>query len=186
MGDFNRYFVLHGDTTTAGGEVIGTATHMTVHGKHTAIEGDKVKCPACNSVGVIKCVPPMRTITGHAQAQFAMNGDLCMCKCSPKPRLIASQNFQSMGFSTATIASMPSAMPWFLASGHKPEAIGLLASQRFLVTNAETGEALSNISYLLECDGNTISGITDAQGMTQYIYSENTDSPVAVHLGTAE
>ena len=105
MGDFNRYLIRDGDTTTAGGVVAATGTHMPIYGHSVALEGDSVQCPACKSVGYIKCVPPIRRATGHANKQLSVDGDLCICKCPSPPRLIASQKQASIGFDAQEIAT---------------------------------------------------------------------------------
>lgn len=124
MADFNRYWIRNGDATTAGGEVMASGTHMPVLGKSIALEGDPVQCPACNSTGVIKCVPPIRRATGHAGTQMSVDGDLCVCNCPVPPRLIASQRSHSMGFERQDIASDPAVLPWLVYAGYKPEDFG--------------------------------------------------------------
>jgi hypothetical protein len=51
-----------------------------------------VSCPTCNSTGVIEPDGPR---LGHRfnGRLMALSDDVCRCKCSPPPRLVANQTF---------------------------------------------------------------------------------------------
>ena len=87
-----RYYILESDTTTAGG-IIQTTTNpivFDVDGKKQSCIGDDVWCPACQSMGqIIPSGPRLSFSLGGAMP--ALNDDLCLCKCSPLPKLINSQ-----------------------------------------------------------------------------------------------
>ncbi len=70
-----------GDTTTTGGEIIDGAKTMTDEGHLLALIGSKVKCPACNSIGVIRKTS-IHEVTVE-QALVALDGDVVECKCTP-------------------------------------------------------------------------------------------------------
>src|SRR5260221_214109 len=53
-----RFLILNGDKTTANGIVQATPTSIQLSDKDVAHEGDKVACPACNTVGKIQCDLP--------------------------------------------------------------------------------------------------------------------------------
>jgi uncharacterized Zn-binding protein involved in type VI secretion len=88
---FKRYLILLGAKTSAGGTVKTATSFMRLNGGAYALEGDAIDCPACGRQGVIKCVPP-RLQAIYNGKQYALEHDLCMCGCSPPPRLIANQN----------------------------------------------------------------------------------------------
>jgi uncharacterized Zn-binding protein involved in type VI secretion len=171
MGDFNRYFIRDGDTTTAGGQVIGTGTHMPIYGRYIALEGDSVKCPACNSTGVIQCVPPMRTATGHANKQFSVEGDLCICQCPSPPKLIASQKQASAGYSAAEIASTSGAAAWLAHVGGSLAEFGY-SFDRVVVLKDRSGNLLKNLPYKVTLEtGQEFQGVTDDAGQTEKVFS---------------
>ncbi len=87
-----RYDIVKGDTTTTGGIVQGGDAADTLHGREQAYENDPVWCPACNTMGVVKSEGPHHSMTGPDGRQAALSDDLCICKCSTPPRLIASQS----------------------------------------------------------------------------------------------
>lgn len=89
-----RFHIRLGDRTTADGTVRSDSELSCIIDQPQACEGDQVYCPACKTLGVIVCTGPRLddTING---AQTALDGDLCRCKCSPAPRLIASQTISS-------------------------------------------------------------------------------------------
>lgn len=169
MGDFNRYLIRDGDTTTAGGTVIASGTHMPIDGLSVALEGDAVKCPACNSTGAIHCVPPIRKVTGHAGKQLSVDGDLCICGCPTPPRLIASQRMHRISFSAAEIAAMPPAAPWLVHAGLSLEAFGFIHDEQFQLL-AANGKPLVNRRYkVVSSGGAVVTGVTDTAGKTQRI-----------------
>lgn len=92
-----RYFARKGDKTTANGDILEGEDTYLHHGIPVAFHGAKVYCPACSSTGVILTVPPFHPFTIHGK-QIALSDDLCICKCSPPPKLIASQTSGHMSF----------------------------------------------------------------------------------------
>jgi uncharacterized Zn-binding protein involved in type VI secretion len=91
-----RYDIVKGDLTTAGGIVEhGDGTDM-LGDREQAYEDDPVSCPACNSMGRIVCVGPRQSMTRPGGREVALSDDLCVCRCNPSPRLLASQNTSYM------------------------------------------------------------------------------------------
>ncbi len=171
MGDFNRYFIRDGDTTTAGGVVAATGTHMPIYGLSVALEGDSVQCPACKSTGHIKCVPPIRRATGHANKQLSVEGDLCICSCLSPPTLIASQKQASAGYSAAEIASAPGAVTWLAQVGGSLAAFGY-TFDRVVVLKDRSGSLLKNLPYKITLEtGQEFEGVTDDAGQTEKVSS---------------
>lgn len=94
-----RYNITTGATTTAGGKVISGLEGTSFNGEMIAREGDLVACPACGTEGVIALIGPhLHEDWGGRQA--ALEGDLCLCKCDPSPKLIANQHSKSQVFET--------------------------------------------------------------------------------------
>jgi uncharacterized Zn-binding protein involved in type VI secretion len=91
-----RYDILKGDKTTAGGTVAGGDEKDKVGDWEQALGNDPVWCPACQSMGRIVCFGPRLSTTGPDGREAALSDDLCVCKCSPSPRLIPSQDSSSM------------------------------------------------------------------------------------------
>jgi uncharacterized Zn-binding protein involved in type VI secretion len=91
-----RYLILDDDRTTASGTVHAKPTTLKYDSKHVAHEGDDVACLTCNSTGKIKCDGPRQSMTGPDGRPAALSDDLCMCKCDPPPKLVASQNSMSV------------------------------------------------------------------------------------------
>jgi len=91
-----RYLILDGDKTTASGTVVAEPTTIQFDGRDVAPEGDDVQCPACNTTGKIKCDGPRQVMTAPDGRHAALSDDLCICKCDPPPKLVASQQSMSV------------------------------------------------------------------------------------------
>jgi uncharacterized Zn-binding protein involved in type VI secretion len=158
-----RYYIREGDKTTAGGTVIEGSTADIVDDRGLAFEGYKVSCPACHSVGQIVCDGPRWAWSGENGREAALSDDLCLCKCSPPPRLLASQTTMSMHMD-----ALPGA-----GAGGAAAAEGQFAlphDEQFLLRDKATGEVLANVPYQVRtASGDVISGVTDSSGRTQRI-----------------
>ncbi len=86
-----RYDILKGDLTTAGGTVEGGDAHDKVGDREQAYENDPVWCPACHTMGIVACAGPRLSMKGSDGREAALSDDLCICKCTPSPRLVPSQ-----------------------------------------------------------------------------------------------
>ncbi|HKR39526.1 MAG TPA: PAAR domain-containing protein [Paraburkholderia sp.] len=91
-----RFLILNGDRTTANGTVIAAPMTIQFVGRDVAHEGDDVRCPACNTTGKIKCDGPRQVMTAPYGQHAALSDDLCICKCEPPPKLVASQRSMSV------------------------------------------------------------------------------------------
>lgn len=87
-----RYYIRAAAKTTAGGTVRAPNTRFTMNGAPVACEGDPVDSPACGTEGVIKCVMP-RLPDSLDGKEVALSDDLCICSCTPPPKLISDQEF---------------------------------------------------------------------------------------------
>jgi uncharacterized Zn-binding protein involved in type VI secretion len=158
-----RYHIRKGDKTTANGVVMDGSANSIAHNLGLAYEGDKVNCPTCKSTGQIVCDGPRWSFTGPDGRQAALSDDICLCKCNPYPRLVASQTYMSMHTDgspgTGTSAG----------SG----ASSLPHDEQFLLRDKATGEPLANTRYQVRtASGNVISGITDSSGRTQRVQTD--------------
>lgn len=88
-----RYHITLGARTTAGGSVTTASSLASIDGARMALEGDKVSCPRCHSDGVIVCAGP-RLPDEWEGRRYALQDDLCVCKCDPAPRLVATQTWK--------------------------------------------------------------------------------------------
>jgi uncharacterized Zn-binding protein involved in type VI secretion len=91
-----RYLILNGDKTTANGTVVAAPTTIQFMGRDIAHEGDDVQCPACHTTGKIRCDGPRQVMTAPDGRHAALSDDLCICKCEPAPKLVASQQLMSV------------------------------------------------------------------------------------------
>ncbi|WP_354687369.1 PAAR domain-containing protein [Cupriavidus necator] len=82
----------NGDTTTANGTVIATSRSEMLNGRASAYECDPVWCPKCKTTGKIVCVGERLPSRGPDGREQALSYDWCLCKCDPKPLLIASHS----------------------------------------------------------------------------------------------
>lgn len=99
---YKRYYIRHGAKTTADGIVRATGSLTSLDGMPLALEGDPIDCPACGEQGVIQCVAPRLSDRSEGK-ECALSDDLCICGCSPPPKLLADQffDFQIVSRSTA-------------------------------------------------------------------------------------
>lgn len=162
-----RYFIKRGDKTTSAGVVtegVGTVTH---HGTELSFLGAQVYCHTCKSVGHIAPQGPRRPFR-MKDKEAALDNDLCMCKCDPPPRLIASQNSMSQSFETHE-----EKMRGYAPNGASATQNGLY-DQHFLLTDIHTGKRLADAPYWIAIDnGQEIEGRTDASGHTLKVSSGN-------------
>ena len=183
-----RFYIHVGDTTTSAGKVLTGLSTSTWHGLPNAFEGDAVECPKCHSVGQIRTVGSRISSVGSHGRQRALSGDLCLCKCSPPPRLVASQDSAwtegeagdvvvgtrsraigaaASAAATAFDGSWRAGLP---SAGDAGTVDGVLpADQRFLVRDEATGTPVANRLYRLSYLGGLVQGRTDAQGYTEYV-----------------
>jgi uncharacterized Zn-binding protein involved in type VI secretion len=91
----SRHFIRKGDKTDCNGVVVDGVDGSLFQGRPIAYLGAAVQCPACGSEGIIISDGTPRTMTVLGK-QVALENDLCQCKCTPLPKLIASQALGSI------------------------------------------------------------------------------------------
>jgi hypothetical protein len=113
--------------------------------------------------------------------QVALENDICICKCNPPPRLIASQNNASMFFESHELGALGlwadgSPLPNEAAATHS------VFDERFVLTDG-SGSGLANSYYTIRLPtGELRHGTTDSEGRTAR-YQTNGARNIAVHLG---
>jgi uncharacterized Zn-binding protein involved in type VI secretion len=155
-----RYYITVGDKTTAGGEVLDGSPTCTWHKKVLAISTSKIKCPACKTIGILQVNIPRRDTSPEGET-FALNGDFCICKCNPPPTLLASQSINMYG-GDVDAPTFGSTAVWSATDSFWTDA----HDQHFQLHDENTGAPLSNRPFRIHCNGGTIDGVTDENGMT--------------------
>ena len=85
-----RFYITLGASTTADGTVTSASSLLVLDGIASSLEGDEIACPACNTTGRIAPDGPRLPVREHGKVP-ALDGDLCLCGCTPAPRLVAIQ-----------------------------------------------------------------------------------------------
>ncbi|UGQ47425.1 PAAR domain-containing protein [Massilia endophytica] len=179
-----RHLVTLGAHTTAGGTVISASSFRSINGATVALEDDKVKCPACNAVGIIKPDGPRLRETCNGK-QVALHDDLCICKCAQPPRLIANQALVCQeidaGWLAAEVARRSTAMErestFGATVGEADDEIPLL------LVHPETEQPFAHRFYRLELGDKSIEGTTDEHGATRPLTLAERKSLTAWHVG---
>lgn len=156
-----RYHIRAGAKTTAGGTVIASTTWFRIDGVPVACEGDPVDCPACGTQGIIGCVMP-RNPERLDGKEVALSDDLCICNCSPPPRLIADQAIRCQLFLVADEPSIGRAKEAATSSPLHDEQSRLIAS------------SIEGIPYFIETfDGRTFSGRAGPGGLLPRVATQS-------------
>lgn len=160
-----RYTVTLGAATTAGGRVTSAGSDSLIDGMAVALEGDTVSCPACGSVGRILCVGPRIPETWNGR-HVALENDLCTCRCTPPPRLLASQTVRCQVLKDTGHALSHAMDP--VPGGRAGGAYGA----RFILLDAHTGAPLAHREYaVVRQSGRLEFGTSDASGQTHLLAS---------------
>jgi len=156
-----RHHITLGARTTAGGIVTSATSPMSVDGNRIALEGDEIRCDTCGNTGFIQCIGPRMPEQFNGK-QVALENDLCICQCSPNPRLLPNQ---ARRFQFVDATSNDWVAPANRSEGKHAEAF----DQRFLLRDSLTGVPLARQPYRLKHDRVIIEGLTDEDGYTRPI-----------------
>jgi len=180
-----RYYITLGAGTTAGGKVISSSHLDTIDGAGVALEGDRVACPACNTEGVIALDGP-RLSERFDGRQVALGDDLCLCGCSPPPRLVASQDFACQVL-TASWHAGQLAEAVQAAAGLNARGASAAQSERapLILRDIDTQEPFRGQPYRLELADGVISGTLDQNGATRPLTAAERAAIVAWHVDGA-
>jgi uncharacterized Zn-binding protein involved in type VI secretion len=157
-----RYHIRDGAKTAAGGTVRASIAWYKIDGIPVALEGDPVDCPACGTTGKIQCVMP-RLPDDLNGKQIALSDDLCICQCSPAPRLIAEQTVKCQFILTADEepTGAAQARQTTTAAHHFDEQPRLVAPP------------IEGLPFYIETrDGRTFSGRAGAAGLLPRVATE--------------
>ncbi|MFP5391547.1 MAG: PAAR domain-containing protein [Gammaproteobacteria bacterium] len=176
-----RYSITLGASTTVGGKVISASGDL-VNGVPMALEGDLVSCPVCRSNGKIVCVEPRIPETWNGRP-IALENDVCNCRCSPLPRLLANQTARSQVLKdTGQALSQPverCARPARPGSAAGPREF----SGRFVLVDAHSGIPLAHREYaVVRQSGQLEFGRLDAAGQTHLLHTTIHAESVDVYL----
>ncbi|WP_174769867.1 PAAR domain-containing protein [Paraburkholderia hayleyella] len=175
-----RYLIVLGDKTTAGGVVIQAEESHRNHGKPLAYHGAQIYCHACKTTGHIYNVPPYRPMELMGK-QVALENDICICKCNPPPRLIASQHNASMSFESGELAAMGLHSNGSAIAKEERATRGAF-DERFVLKDGR-GNRLADTHYTIRLpSGELKHGATDSQGYTLR-YQTDSAGNIAIYLG---
>lgn len=162
-----RYEITLGASTTAGGKVISADPFLTIDGIPVAHADDQVACPACNTVGVIKPDGP-RLSDIFMGKEVALSDDLCICKCTPPPRLLANQAMCYQQIDADWHAGQAGAAADAAAELNAAESNAATPDGMPLVLlDPDTEQPCKHRPYRLELEGSVIEGTTDQNGATR-------------------
>lgn len=174
---FKRYLILLGAKTTAGGTVKTATSRMFYEEVPYALEGDLLDCPGCGRQGVIQCVEPRLSDTDEGR-QLALEHDLCLCGCSPPPRLIANQAHEYQVIDDA--GSMEEALE--AVASRAPASASEQDAAPLQLIRESNEQPFRHRHYILELPGRKIKGVTDADGYTQPLTGAERDALIAWHV----
>jgi uncharacterized Zn-binding protein involved in type VI secretion len=169
-----RHHITLGASTTADGIVTSASSLMSINGAPIALEGDPVSCPACGSVGVIRCIGP-RIPDRYNGNHVALENDLCICNCPRPPRLLANQTIKSQFIEDSNTQWVA---PANLAEGKH----GAAYDQRFLLLDRLTQVPLARQPYRLKHGAVIVEGMTDEDGYTAPIPTGGTSDTVEWYI----
>ena len=177
-----RYHITLGALTTAGGQVVSASGNGSIDDKRVVVEGDIITCPACKSSGYVLCIGArIPEFWGEGAGKpVALENDLCICKCSNPPRLIANQSLRAQ--TIEGVAGMSEASYFHTALNHSDGQFQAgQFDDRYAIKHPETGKLLANRAYaLLLSDGEMRYGTSDGSGKTDYV--QTGDAPAIVEL----
>ncbi|WP_082493860.1 PAAR domain-containing protein [Massilia sp. Leaf139] len=163
----DRYFITLGAPTTAGGKVTSGSRFRTIDGVALAVVGDTCWCAACLSEGVIVPDGPRldETIDGRLAA---LHDDLCLCQCSPPPRLVAAQRLACQSVDAdwyaGQLAAARDAAALANAAALRPDDSGLLP---IVLLDPDTLLPLETGAYRLDLGAESLQDLLDGQGRTE-------------------
>jgi uncharacterized Zn-binding protein involved in type VI secretion len=178
-----RYHITVGASTTAGGKVVSATSNRSINGAKVAYAGDQVSCPKCNSTGVIQPDGPRLSDVFNGR-QVALSDDLCVCKCTPPPRLVANQTFSKQTITADWHAAKAGEVAESAAKLNKAGSSATTASDGgpLVLLDPKTEEPYRNRRYKLELKDKGIEGTTDQNGATKPLTAAERAAIVRWHV----
>lgn len=162
-----RLYLCVGDAPVTGGAILPNNATFSIGdaGHKVALIGGQVKCDACGSIGtIIKTGGPRRP---NFMGQIALDGDACLCKCSPPP-LIKAVVTNSTWYDDGD----------FGHTGENPTEY----SEQFHLHD-DDGVILKNTYYtILRESGEVVHGQTNSEGLTERHFSSKPEE-FKIYLG---
>lgn len=174
-----RYNIVDGDTTTVGGTVAAAQNSSINMGKNLAVIGDEVFCLECKTTGYIVPDGPRltRIFMGH---EAALDMDLCMCDCDPKPRLVNSLDNMCQTMTVDEVVAQGFGS-WV---GREEETFNKTPESsdgaRIQFLDSDTNKLLANRQYVAIVNGYRRQGVTDESGYAAIDSQPGSD--IQVHL----
>ena len=163
-----RNYLKIGDKSSAGGIVIEEIPATTHLGTGLTFIGAKVSCPACKSTGQIAAKGPRLSFDMMGKKP-ALEDDICVCKCSPPPVMIASQTTMYETLDGHALASQGYASNGQPVAAASQGSSGITHDQHFRIINSD-GEPVEGLPYQLKSsDGQIVKGTTMSNGLTDIV-----------------
>ncbi|MBR7974061.1 PAAR domain-containing protein [Burkholderia vietnamiensis] len=163
-----RYLLKIGDKSSNGGIVIEGIAGCTHHGTELTFVGAKVDCRGCNSTGFIVAQGPRQSHTMMGKQQ-ALASDVCSCKCTPPPVMIASQTsayhtFESYGSPDTGHSSFGESLT---------DAYRGAFDEQVRVLDAPGNPIVGTLYHIKTADGAIYKGLTDVSGYCPRVYTDD-------------
>jgi uncharacterized Zn-binding protein involved in type VI secretion len=178
-----RFHITVDANTTSGGKVISATSNRSINGAKVAYAGNQVSCPKCNSTGVIQPDGPRNSDVLNGR-QIALSDDLCLCKCNPPPRLVASQTFSKQIINAEWQAAKADDVAETAAKLNTSASSATAESDDFplVLLDDKTEEPYRNRTYKLELKDKVIEGMTDQNGATRPLTASERAAVVKWHI----
>lgn len=163
-----RAVICKGDPTSHGGKVLEGNELVTTNGRAVAQKGHMTVCPQCKGQ-----FPIVEGVSFHTYAGIGTAVDGMKTACGAK--LIATQ--QQMLIDDAGGGENAAASPLAAAAAAASSEQRGKYSGAFRAVDEHSGEPVAGLPYRIELpDGRTVRGVTDADGHTQHVSSDNPDT----------
>lgn len=170
-----RIAVVH-DGLTSGGFILPyeQPTGFLFEGRAAALIGGEAYCTKCESRGLICPSGGDQRLAYERGRETALDGDLVLCKCATKPRIIAllaGESWCDDGYQPSHIKVPPA------AESAGDFELSTIHDEQFVLLDAETQGPLRNAPYRVRGPSGVLAeGVTDGQGCTQRIATECAES----------
>jgi len=161
------------DRLTSGGFVLPDeqTTDFVFEGHAAALIGGEAYCVKCESRGLICPSGGDQRLGCGPGRQTALDGDLVLCKCATKPRIIAllaGESWCEDGYQPS-YSEAPSA-----AQSAAVSELPSIHDEQFTLLDAETKRPLRNVRYRVRGSSAVLAeGVTDEEGRTQRIATKH-------------
>lgn len=163
-----RYLLKKGDKSTNGGVVLEGVENCMHYGTPLTYIGAKVYCNGCKTTGVIVPKGPRWRDSMHGKEQ-ALDGDLCVCKCTPSPIMLASQQDSFQSFDSHQLAAQS-----FTGNGSAMTGdYRGVYDERVRVIDANGRPVASTPYHIRTASGAVYKGLTDSSGYCPRVYTDD-------------